>query len=387
MKRLFYLLLSVFLVSSCGNTTQRDNEKDILGDWIRVKPRMKPNSIINAFVEGFNGNTFCFYPNHKFDSKLGYYGNSADYSSMNTNGDKPDKEAMVYLGSLSKFSVTTDTLKIYNLNSKNWNSYKINKLTKDSLCLKIGDVACTYTHYKSKQNNDPKIDEIVLSTSGCFGTCPISSTLIKSNGEVLFDGEGYTTLKELFTGHISTTRFQNLADNFKKVDFDSLQTNYQAGWTDDETITTTFLKNGRISKTILDYGRQAPPLFTVAYNPLRYLYQTITMLKMNYPEFLSKGRFLLNAELIKGDSVLALKQSESFLLFDYLRLGKLVDHDTKSRFNLRIHTRMDPPAPAKTDGRYFTFLLKRKFVTIDIGFNFYDINNKHWQWRKTTKYD
>jgi hypothetical protein len=40
-----------------------------------------------------------------------------------------------------------------------------------------------------------------------------------------------------------------------------------------------------------------------------------------------------------------------------------------------------------TDGRYYTFISNGKHTTIDIGFNFYDVNIKNWDWRKIEEYD
>jgi hypothetical protein len=85
---------------------------------------------------------------------------------------------------------------------------------------------------------------------------------------------------------------------------------------------------------------------------------------------------------------LDLRQSETFLLFDYLRNGRISNNKFKTRF--KLHTDYDPINPLydiDTDGRFYTFVVKGKPVTIDIGFNFYDVNAKNWVWGKADKYD
>src|ERR1700761_3907149 len=52
-----------------------------------------------------------------------------------------------------------------------------------------------------------EFDEIVLSTSGCFGTCDIFNVLIRSTGEVFYHGEEYVDHKGYYTGRISEDQY------------------------------------------------------------------------------------------------------------------------------------------------------------------------------------
>lgn len=130
-----------------------------------------------------------------------------------------------------------------------------------------------------------------------------------------------------------------------------------------------------------------------AYQPFRYLYQSVDLQPLPesklpyYPAY-----HYLKFE--KGERGLVLPQSESFLLWDYLRKGKVTDESFETRFemsyekNSNVSTwgpRMidggyDREAVKRvkkiiTDGRYFRFFVDgREPVTIDIGYNFFDRN-------------
>jgi hypothetical protein len=377
MNRLLLLLIIFLLVSSCSKKQkQLDNERLILGDWVSVDSKdymLQPPFFL---IPGYT-----FYTNHICDNKSGYFKNNR--TSFYGQGKSL---APLYLGSLSKFKIITDSLMIFNLESGKWNGSKIIQLSADSLKLEIAGRVSIYKHLLPVKYKSAQFDKIILSSSDCFGPCPITNTIINSDGTIIFKGVAFTSEKRLFTGIIPQEEYQRLQDNFCKANIDSLNTKYEAEWTDDQTITTTFVKNGKIYKTVYDYGRKAPYLFEWAYAPLMYLYQVNSLKKALYPEFMSES-FVTDSKLRKGDSIMELKQSESFLLFDYLRKGKVYTGNFKPKFKLHKYLDHSLFYDIKTDGRFYTFLVKGKPVTVDIGFNFYDANAKNWQWRKADKYD
>ena len=382
MRSFLYLLFLSVVLSSCVDKKQQANEQLILGNWVKVKiiklPKPKDGAIWVELPPDFYTLGFTFYPNHMADNKIGYY--------------KADR--VTFLGTTSKFKITNDSIAIFGPDSNKWHTHKLITLNKDTLKFDLDGRETTFKHYTTRQYPVWKFDKIVLSTSGCFGTCPISSTMVNLDGTVVFMGQLNTAKKGILSGKIPPEKRQTLEDNFAKTNLDSLENKYIAHWTDDQTITTTFVKNGAIFKTVVDYGRRAPYLFTWAYIPMQNLYQTIPLKPIQNKEFNPYYDLIRNSYLKKGILRIDLARSELFLLFDYIRNGVVSKNSFKPRFELHTdnylidsayHIKTDYDVP--TDGRYYKFTLHGKPVTIDIGFNFYDVNEKIWVWRKATEND
>ncbi|HRG09181.1 MAG TPA: DUF6438 domain-containing protein, partial [Cyclobacteriaceae bacterium] len=252
--------------------------------------------------------------------------------------------------------------------------------------------------------SEPLFDAISLSTSGCFGSCPIINIIIDSTGNVLFFGEMYVSKIGFYEGKISKDKFIAIEKEFRKAQILDLKRKYSASWTDDETISTTFIKQNEIKKTIEDYGRTGPDELVWAYPSLRYLFQDITLEKIDstkIPPYLNLHFFRFE----KGDQILALTQSESFLLWNCLRKGSLVQTNFDGKYNMNF-TRNYTWAPSYdeldnayneqaenkvknivTDGRYYTFILHgQQSLTIDIGFDFLS-KNKTLSFRKKKEFE
>ncbi len=370
-----YLLTALFLICICISACtdkQQANEKNILGNWVKVKTPAKPNGkyVLPEPLERDKPG-FTFYTDHTFENKSGYFKwiNSANY----------------FLGTRSTFKVTNDSLIMLNPVNNKWDKYHLIKLTADSLQFYLDERLTTFKHYQIKENNTPEFDQIILSTSGCFGTCPVSNTMINADGSVIFNGRFYTTKKGLFTGTITKAQYKQLQDNFRNTDFNLLKNDYNVRWTDDETISTTFVKNGKIYKSVNDYGSAAPYQFTWAYAPLRYLYQSIALKSMIVPEATSSINYPNGVYLKTANMGMALTQSETFLLFYYLQKGKVSNATFKSRYKLSSPFYIKKPHDIDTDGRFYKFEVNKKSIIIDIGFNFLDTNEKNWHWQKITE--
>lgn len=72
---------------------------------------------------------------------------------------------------------------------------------------------------------------------------------------------------------------------------------------------------------------------------------------------------------------------------NYLRNGRMTNHNFVARFKMHGFFEIHKSPEFNTDGRYYTFLFEGKPITIDIGFNFYDVNAKNWIWKKANEYD
>ncbi len=361
------------LVLSCTKKHQPTREESILGNWVEVK-------VFQVTAHPYTGRPFkyvkpgfTFYKDNTFENNLGYF---RDDTVLNR---------QFYLGNLGKFKIKGDSLTLTSADGSYEDKYWLLTLNADTLKIEQDSVVTIFKHYEKKISKTPPFDKIILSSSGCYGTCPAINMMIDANGNVLFGGMMYTTHNGWYTGKITTALYNRLQDNFRQVDFDTLKTAYHAGWTDDQTICMTFVKDNKIYKSVLDYGCQAPCFFIWARTPLEYLYQTIKLSKAaktgSIPEFTVLRK--VNSKIT--DSIIRLMYSEQFLLTDYLHHGKKV---TPAAFKPKFKLTDDfyTKTPINTDGRYYTFTLNGKQETIDLGFNFFDVNNKTLTWQKPDTY-
>jgi len=352
---------------SCTQKHQAQQKDYILGNWVEVA---------NNFQLTRNGRRiptpvmvkqgFIFHADQTYENKLGYF-------YVDTNRNK-----RIYSGNPGKFQISGDSLLLFPPDNNKRERFRLVKVNADSLLIEQDSVVTTLKHYQIKINA-PAFDKIILSTTGCFGTCAALDIMISADGKVLFYGGYYAYVKGWQTGTIPVSQYEHLQNEFRQVDFDSLKTAYNSGWTDQQTVYATFVKNNKIYKSVRDYGHAAPYLFEWAYEPLQYLYQGIKLTGMPKPDSIPPFEILAHYGDRKG-SIIKLKDSEQFLLIDYLHHGKkVVETNFKPRFDLLDDYKTDG---IKTDGRYYTFSLNSKTETIDIGFNFFDANSKNWQWQK-----
>ncbi len=101
------------------------------------------------------------------------------------------------------------------------------------------------------------ITEIGIERSGCYGSCPIYTFIVKSDGTFRYKGENYVERKGEFTGTINVLEFNQLTQFLKESGYMELKNTYTRGVTDGPTIYTTVVMNGR-QKVISDYGNSGP---------------------------------------------------------------------------------------------------------------------------------
>ena len=371
MNRFLTVLFLFFSLSSCENKSQTENNNKILGDWHLIKIDAVGTEDYD-YMPGLS-----FYKNLSFDNRSGYF-------KDDTNKEK----TQLFIGTKSAYKLVNDSLNLLNPAINKWSKYKITKLDQDTLNLKSKKVSLSYSRISPNTVTAPQFDEIIVSTSGCFGWCPRSNTVIRSDGTVIFQGLMYTRNKGLYMAKIPTVMYQKLQDNFRRANFKTLKNNYTASISisDQETICTTFIKEGEIYKSVSEYAHTAPELFRWAYLPVEYLYQEVHLKEISDLKSIPSFSCICDANFCKGNMVCDLKQSETFLLLNYLRNGKI----SITRFNpvYKMHTFYDDInrlPDIETDGRFYRFTTNGKPVTI--GFNFYDVNLKNWVWQKSNEYD
>ena len=92
---------------------------------------------------------------------------------------------------------------------------------------------------------------IALTRSGCFGTCPAYNVTL-SNGNILFEGDGYVVAEGKHTAPIDTDAVRKLARQFLADDFYSMDPTYQASITDCPPYSLSISIDGQV-KEVTDY--------------------------------------------------------------------------------------------------------------------------------------
>lgn len=364
LSNIVFFLLWLLLLTSCRNKSQEAIEEKLLGEWVCIGKENKASSLSGdtqpTLEYSIIKNGYGFYVDNVCDVKLGFF--KVDDSTYKS----------VFLGTKTIYKVEDDSLKIFNLVDSNWISAKIVCLNKDTLSLekKFGEIR-KYLKMDERKSQSYGFDELIVSSSGCFGSCPINNTLIKNDGTVYYYGVAYNAINGHFISKVDDSDFSEIERKFKKSNFEFLENGYYADWSDDEEITVTFVKDNRIVKTISDYGRKAPIDFIWSYHPVRFLNERLQLkplvldswdMEMWVDEFESK------------DSITLLFDAEKYYLWTKLLESKTVSSDFKASHRL-INREAKPTSVGETDGRYFRFKLKNgRQVTLDLGFNFLQKN-------------
>ena len=369
MKHIILIILSIFLFSC-----KKKEENLLIGNWC-FDERLK--------IEGYNSfDEEIFGLNILNDSILEYkFGFYEDVpTSMNVLHFDRKKtnmkiNALRFLGTKTKYKVKNSTLLFWVKTGSIWEEYKIKKLNKKNLILEDQNQK-VYNLVKKINNyhNSTLYDAIIVDREGGFGCCGINSTYINRKGEMYFKGLGYNTNEDDFKTQLELEIATQIFNNFDKIDILNMDNLYQYSVTDGQSNTISFIKNGKIIKSILDYSNKAPLDFFAAYNELSYLYQKVKKKndiaflfdnRVNFPSFENKKvqnkiynseLFLLELELMKGKECKVSFEPKYSLNFSYLNQGFL--------FN-----------KIETDGKYYKFIYKNgTSKTIDIGYNFIERN-------------
>ncbi|HEY6161937.1 MAG TPA: DUF6438 domain-containing protein [Bacteroidia bacterium] len=138
----------------------------------------------------------------------------------------------------------------YLLANKKTNLLYKDSLLTDTLVYRFGDFVEINSHIPVYHH----IEKISISTSGCFGTCPVFSLDIDSGRKATYHAGMYNKRKGNFSGKIKNSDYEQLTALLDYIDFPSLENGYAVNWTDDQSVTLTITyDNGKV-KTIEDYG-------------------------------------------------------------------------------------------------------------------------------------
>ncbi len=108
-------------------------------------------------------------------------------------------------------------------------------------------------HLPFPQVHDSNSVKMVLSRSGCFGSCPIYSVEIHGDGTVLYVGTGFVAITGSHRASISSDAVSKIIEAFRAADYFSLDDKYIWGATDLPTYTTSISIDGK-TKQVVDYA-------------------------------------------------------------------------------------------------------------------------------------
>lgn len=363
--RIVYLLFCVMILYSC--TSNKYETKDITGQWKFIKhesnqPQLDesdPEYIPDSGFEDYFVPGFHFINEKDVSYKIGFY---------RTNG----KGRKDYLGTRTTYRIIGDSLKMYHKADGKWNAYKILSLTKDTLKLVAGNGYDMYAKLTYQTDAMEHYDKIIMSSSGCYGSCPILSISIDNAGTMLFSGIEYTDKTGLYKAQVSLQEFKNFEENFKQSAIKDLKDHYGASWTDDQTISVTFVRNDTIVKSVSDYGRHAPTEFIWAYNDLSYLYLRKKLEKIN-----ASIPFDFFGDIYFADKkhYYPMYESEVFFLFQELMMKATVSDQKFKPLYFTTDYFWEEGEKMYTDGRFYQIKLENETVVYDLGYNFITRNN------------
>ena len=364
MKNYLYFLLCLLLFSC-----EKKGENPFIGNWytdLNIENDNDENFGLNIINDSLLEYKFGFYDDIDFKKKI--ITNSHDTIEMNTS-------VLKFLGTKTKYKIEDSTLLIKEINYNHWTSYKIKFLDEEKLILE-DEYKKKYTLVKKTNlyKDSTLYDAIVVDRGFCLGSCGVNSTYINRKGEIYFKGSGFNTNEDHFIAKLDLKIIKPIFEKFDQIDVFKMNNSYQRYVTDAQNNTITFIKNGKIVKTIQDYARKAPIDFYAAYNELSYLFQkvthydTITFIFDNRVHFPS-----LENKTFKH----TLYNSELFLLDLELRKGKVTttSFEPKYTLNFSYYNRGFLFHKIETDGHYYTFYYNDNTTkTIDIGYNFIKAN-------------
>lgn len=377
MKHSAYILLLVFLYS-CESKDNQLKEK-LIGDWKYLNTiTIKSQKLITGRIPPPP------FPN--YEDKMGFTILDKDsclykqgFIDYKQNGEAYER-TNIYLGNKTKYTIEDSVLKFYHLTRKKWVTSKIYYIKSDTLILEVTDSTySTYIRTVQKDYDLSIVDRIIVSSTGCYGSCPISDVSISSEGKIIYNGFMYNTKQGIYNASISKKEYNQILYNFLKTDFINLENRYQAGHTDDECISVTFIKNDSIIKTVMDYGREAPGYFIQAYTPIRYLYQ-----KLRLTERKKTHKFDLThrISLKNKHKICDLEKSEAFFLYLELEKAKLTTTNSVMKYKIDLWDG-EKYETIYTDGRTF----KQKGNSLDLGYNFLERNNIHKKFRNKKEWE
>ena len=366
MKIYFLTFLTLILLSCKKNTVNTDL---LIGEWEFSSPK-GTFQIDSLTSKQYVWSDFSFEKDSVYNSHDGFFDRY-----RNSNGNYSDSK---FLGNTTKYYIKNDSLYLMNILTKEYYSdYFISNLTKDSLVLESKDEPdFIFTKKKYKKASNVTLDQITLSKEPCFGSCPINSVSIDKDGQIYFYGESYNSKNGFFQGKINPIIFEELVKDLNKINFNHYKNDYgNYNITDLPSTSVSFIQEGKVYKSIYDYGNASPKELQGILTRISYLYQTTKLdtIKYNFPIV---SNYFRNIDLQKSEGfylqtlIMNAKVSQKKFKPIYFATAFLIE---PKNFDYNKYDELK--REVKTDGQFFQIEdQNHHYTTFDIGFNFFKSN-------------
>lgn len=121
---------------------------------------------------------------------------------------------------------------------------------------KLGNPEKSRSHTEVSSTNHG-IAEIGIERTGCFGTCPAYTFIVKNDGTFRYKGGKYAQRQGDFTGRIPVWQFHQIAKFIKESGYMGLEDVYTRAVTDNPTTYTMVVLNGT-RKVVRNYADAGP---------------------------------------------------------------------------------------------------------------------------------
>ncbi|WP_294284983.1 DUF6438 domain-containing protein [uncultured Chryseobacterium sp.] len=371
-KLIITILIGVFAVY-CHPEKQEYSQK-IIGTWIiENDDNQNPAEPILPFTND-DPQVLIFGKDGTYINKNGFFKFLRDQAT--------GENQTFYFGEKTKYVIKDDSLLIFDPAENRFTGNKILHFIARKIILEQKDKSTiTLIPFSEKKFDNPPIDEIIVSKSPCFGSCPQNSSVINKTGYLFFYGESNNSVNGLYKNGIADKRIKDIFNELDNLDIRTLKPEYQISVTDLSSQSVTFVSKGKIIKTVYNYGNESPFELRRLIRNVSYLYQNIPLKFIDL-----KDPILLYRLKSKAQEVI-LKESETFYLFHELLKSKQITDDTRNLpFSGKYH--IDLPKDydyqriqlyeriINTDGRFFRVQKRDESFTIyDLGYNFFIRNH------------
>lgn len=381
MRKLTLIFSLLFIIVSCNKnlkiSANNQLQDSLIGDWETIIENDSNHIYIDP-IHPANGYSFSKDSVESFNGLFDFERNTLKR-----------RKNIKYLGNFTEYKIKGNQLFIKNLRTKRWQKFlEIEHIKNDTLFVINSD---KFIEKLKRLKYDFKIekdfDKIIYSSSPCFGSCQIINVSLDRNGDIHYQGIAHTDKVGFYSGKLDQSKTNFIFKKFEKANIKNLKSGYSASHTDDQTITTSFIKNGKIIKSIYDYGREAPNELAWAYVPIGYIANITKLTKITTNEDIPNIQMF---SFLDKDKKLSLRDSEGFYLWTELKKSQKKEISFSPLYSISFdyHYYMNenndlikPEDNLKailSDGRYYKFeFIDNHHATYDLGYNFIENNFKH----------
>jgi hypothetical protein len=288
-------------------------------------------------------------------------------------------DSLIYVGNFSSYKIRGNKLVfkrgIFTSEKAIW---EIVKPTPDTLFLKNSDTNFFLKRIHLNPADGSAFDQIIYSTTACYGRCAIHNLSLSTSGELSYLGEDFVPNVGAFKTTLNKNEIKWIFNKFYQLNPLALKEKYIDSITDLSTTTISFAQKGKIIKTIEIYGYEETPdeliWAKIALEILRKKSKFEPMNDWNSSFQLEDYTFR------KGNKVLNLEKSEMYFLLTELSKAKTSNSTAFQKdYQIEIHQNKDREKPIlksiQTDGRYYLMEWQNEpSITYDLGYNFIERN-------------